>query len=261
MTAGQGGYQAQRILASRTERDASLSVMWLSVGYYALNAWPWIIVALVSLLIFPNLTDHQAAYPKMMMQVAPTGLRGGMVVAMAAAFMSTASTLLNWGASYLTNDVYRRFLAPNATQKHYVLVSRLAMVVMAILGGIVAVNSESIVTMLQLVMTLGIGTVVAGLAMWFWWRPNALSAIVVAATSAVVTIAMYFLLPDWRGEDFFGHRPSVMGYRRGIRLWPFDRNRLPIIGEQNHCVWDSSQRHTYSYLCRSYGLLDLKEAA
>src|SRR6185369_17373484 len=123
---GGGGYIAQRMFCARDERHSVLATLWFNVAHYAVRPWPWILVALASLILFPGLKDPETGYIRVMVAHLPPSLRGLMLAAFAAADMSTIATQLNWGTSYLVNDFYRRFLKPNASQDHYVLISRAA---------------------------------------------------------------------------------------------------------------------------------------
>ena len=120
---GGGGYVAQRMLCARDERHSLLATLWFNVAHYAVRPWPWILVALASLILFPGLAKPETGYVRVMILVLPPSLRGLMIAAFAAAYMSTIATQLNWGASYLVNDFYRRFVVRHAPQKHYVLAS------------------------------------------------------------------------------------------------------------------------------------------
>jgi Na+/proline symporter len=169
-----GGYQAQRLLASKDAKHASYAQLLHSIVYYALMAWPWIIVALCSLVLLPELAvaDQSAAYPRMIVTVLPVGLRGLLVAALLAAFISTISTLFNWGSSYLVNDIYRRFLNQHATQSNYVFIGRIATVFMAIAGAYISLKAKDIQTLLTLAYVLGSASLVPAVLRWFWWRLN-----------------------------------------------------------------------------------------
>lgn len=175
MTVGlSGGYQAQRLLASKDAKHASYAQLLHSIVYYALMAWPWIIVALCSLVLLPELAvaDQSAAYPRMIVTILPVGLRGLLVAALLAAFISTISTLFNWGSSYLVNDIYRRFLNRNATESNYVSIGRIATVFMAAAGAYISIQAKDIQTLLTLAYVLGSASLVPAVLRWFWWRLN-----------------------------------------------------------------------------------------
>ncbi len=167
-----GGHQAQRLLASRNTLHASQAQILHAVVYYALMAWPWIIVALCSLLIFPVLdtTDQAAAYPRMLVNLLPLGLRGLMIAALLAAFVSTISTLFNWGSSYLVNDIYKRFINPHATQRSYVLIARFATLFIATAGATISFFATDIQQLLTISYVVGSGTAVLTVLRWLWWR-------------------------------------------------------------------------------------------
>jgi Na+/proline symporter len=167
-----GGHQAQRLLASRNTLHASQAQILHAVVYYALMAWPWIIVALCSLLIFPvmDTADQAAAYPRMLVHLLPLGMRGLLIAALIAAFVSTISTLFNWGSSYLVNDIYSRFINPNATQRSYVLIARLATIFIAVAGATISFYATDIQQLLTISYVVGSGTAVLTVLRWLWWR-------------------------------------------------------------------------------------------
>jgi SSS family solute:Na+ symporter len=184
-----GEYIGLRAMACRDDRHARLALLWYSFAHYVLRPWPWIIVALVSLSVYPDLTDPEMGYPRMMIDLLPVGLRGLMVASLLAAFMSTIDTHLHWGASYLSNDIYKRFIRPGKTEKHYVFASRVAMLLMAAL----AVWASSIMTSIEwawkFLVAIGAGVGMVYLLRWYWWRINAwseISAMLVSLGSAIV---------------------------------------------------------------------------
>ncbi len=201
---GGGSYIAQRMLASKSERDALGGTLLFNVAHYALRPWPWIIVALASLLVFPHLSDiahafpyvdpkligHDMAYPAML-KFLPAGLLGLMVAGMLAAYVSTLSTHLNWGTSYLVHDFYRRFLVKDHAEKHYVLVGRivtaLLMVAAALLTTVLTTAKEAF----DLMLSVGAGTGLIYLLRWFWWRVNAWSEIAAMLSSFLVALAFF----------------------------------------------------------------------
>lgn len=169
------GFLAQRLFATKNEKHAMYASLWFNFAHYVIRPWPWIIVGLASLIYLPitDLADPEEAYPRMMAKFLPVGLRGLMVASFLAAFMSTIDTLLNWGSSYLVNDVYKRFIYKDGSPRHYVAVSRLACLLIIVLGAITAWQQESIkeAWIYLMVMTSGIGVV--WLLRWYWWRVNA----------------------------------------------------------------------------------------
>jgi len=162
-----------------------------------LRSWPWIVVGLASLVYFPLQAgeDNELAYPKMIALLMPTGLRGLMVASLFAAFMSTLSTQLNWGASYIVSDIYRRFLVRDASDKHYVNVSRLLMVILMILGAMAAWQSDNIAKVWIYLMTIGAGGAFVGLLRWYWWRVNAWAEISAMVSSLIVANGNVFCKP------------------------------------------------------------------
>ncbi|MBN1294289.1 MAG: Na+:solute symporter [Candidatus Latescibacteria bacterium] len=185
------GYNAQRLLATRDERHASFASLFYTMVYWSVNAWPWIIVALCSLILLPGFDGgpaEETAYPHMMMNYLPPGLRGMLFVAMLAAFMSTISTMINWGSSYFVNDFYKRFIERNKSERYYVTVGRLVSVLMAILGGTVAYFADSVLVLIQIGGMLLTTVSFLVVMRWFWWRMNALSELAGFLTSVVITL-------------------------------------------------------------------------
>jgi len=155
-----GGFLAQRLFSCKNEKHSLLAVLWYNFAHYAIRPWPWIVVGLASLIYFPNIADPETAYPRMMVKFLPNGLRGMMVAAFLAAFMSTVVTHINWGASYLVNDIYKRFLVKGASEKHYVWMSRLSIIFMTILAGSACLMMKSIYSAWLFVMSLMVGTAI-----------------------------------------------------------------------------------------------------
>ena len=190
-----GAYQAQRLLASKNAKHAAFAQLLHTVVYYSLMAWPWIIVGLCSMVLIPelNVADQSAAYPRMIVMVMPVGLKGLLVAALLAAFISTISTLFNWGSSYLVNDVYRRFMNPNATEKNYVFIARIATVLMATAGAWISIKAENMQQLLTLAFVLGSAGVVPGLLRWLWWRTTGKGELIALATGWVMAILLLFV--------------------------------------------------------------------
>jgi Na+/proline symporter len=201
---GGGGYVAQRMLAAKNERHALQATLWFNVAHYALRPWPWILVALASLIVYPTLDSIQAAFPHVdpgivrndlaypaMLVFLPSGLLGLVVASLAAAYMSTISTHLNWGASYVVDDVYRRFLAKDRSERHYVWVGRWVTVGLTVLASVAALWLENALQAFQILLQIGAGTGLVFLLRWFWWRVNVWSELSAMAISFLV--AVYFL--------------------------------------------------------------------
>jgi Na+/proline symporter len=211
---GGGGYVAQRMLAARNESESMKATLWFNVAHYALRPWPWIVVALASLVLYPNLeaitarfpgldpsiVRHDLAYPAMLVFL-PQGLLGLVVASLAAAYMSTISTHLNWGASYIVDDFYKRFVARDRRERHYVRVARLSTVLLIILAGIVSLWLENALQAFQILLQIGAGTGLIFLLRWFWWRINAWSELAAMVISFLVVVYFQF------GHEALGFAP------------------------------------------------------
>ncbi len=191
---GGGGYIAQRIFSSRTERDGQLATLWFNVAHYALRPWPWILVALATTLLYPEVAsaNPREGYIRAMVDLLPAGLTGVLVAAFAAAYMSTISTMLNWGASYLVRDVYARFVAPEAGDDRLVRVSRLSTVALMAGSLVVTYFLGSIEGAWRFLLAIGAGTGLVLILRWYWWRINAWSEISAMAASLVVSVFLWF---------------------------------------------------------------------
>jgi len=201
---GGGSYIAQRMLASKSENDALAGTLFFNFAHYALRPWPWIIVALASLIIFPELSDisrtfpyvdpkligHDMAYPAML-KFLPAGFMGLMIAGMLAAYVSTISTHLNWGTSYLVHDVYRRFMRESASEAHYVMVGRIVTGLLMILAAALTFVLDSARQSFELLMSIGAGTGLLYLLRWFWWRISAWSEIAAMLSSFVIAVAFF----------------------------------------------------------------------
>jgi Na+/proline symporter len=202
---GGGGYIAQRMLAARSEKQAMAATLWFNIAHYALRPWPWILVALASLIVYPELSDirarfphldpsivrHDLAYPAMLVFV-PHGLLGLVVASLAAAYMSTISTHLNWGASYVVDDVYRRFIRPDASESHYVNVGRGVTVALMLLACLVALWLHNAMQAFQILLQIGAGTGLIFLLRWYWWRINAWGEIAAMVISFLLAAYLHF---------------------------------------------------------------------
>lgn len=182
---GGGGYVAQRMMSARDERHSFLATLWFTVAHYCVRPWPWIIVGLVSMVLYPTLTDKEAGFAMVMRDHLPPGWRGLLLGAFFAAYMSTISTQLNWGTSYIVNDVYRRFLTREASDRHYVWVSRLTTLGLMVASGIVTFYLESIRQAWEFVLESGAGIGLVLILRWYWWRINAWSEIAAMIAAAV----------------------------------------------------------------------------
>src|SRR5690349_19754780 len=196
---GGGGYIAQRIFSSKTEKDGVLATLFFQVAHYAMRPWPWIITGLATVLLYPNgvgpTGDHEAAYVQAFVDLLPTPWRGFMMAGFAAAYMSTVATQLNWGASYLVNDVYRRFMNKDATQKHYVSVSRWATIVLFLLSTLVTWQLSSVEGAWKFLLAIGAGTGLVLILRWYWWRINAWSEISAMLVSFLASLVFMNVVP------------------------------------------------------------------
>jgi len=187
---GGGGYVVQRILSVKDERHGLLATLWFTIAHYALRPWPWILVGFVGLIRYPHLANPEEGYVRVMVDVLPSPLRGLLLAAFAAAYMSTISTHLNWGASYLVNDVYLRFIKPNASPRAQVIASRSATVVLMVCSLIVMSYLSSVEQGWKILIGLGAGTGLVFILRWYWWRVNAWSEISAMITSFVTSILL-----------------------------------------------------------------------
>ena len=211
---GGGGYIAQRIFSAKNENHALSATFFFNVAHYALRPWPWILIALASLVIFPELADLQKAFPNLpadklgndvaypaMLTLLPNGLLGLVAASLIAAFMSTMSTQLNLGASYLVNDFYHRFIKPDATDKELVRAGRFFTIISLILGAGLGLILTSAGQAFNLLLMIGAGTGLIYILRWFWWRINAYTEIVAMISSIIIAGYFNFIntsLPDWQ---------------------------------------------------------------
>jgi Na+/proline symporter len=191
---GGGGYIAQRIFCAKDEKNSLLATLWFNIAHYAVRPWPWVLTALCSLVLYPDLVDKESGFIKTIVDpnVFPIALRGVMIAAFAAAYMSTVGTQLNWGASYLVNDFYKRFLVKQATEKHYVRISQLATVAIMLVSCVVTYYQDSIAGAWKLLIAVGAGTGSVFILRWFWWRINAWSEVVAMAASFVASLVLQY---------------------------------------------------------------------
>lgn len=216
---GGGGYVAQRMLAAKSEGHAQGATLLFNVAHYALRPWPWILVAFASLVVYPDLESLRIAFPNVAPQVVrhdlaysamltllPAGLMGLVVASLAAAYMSTISTHLNWGSSYLVHDFYRRFVKPEASDRELVRVGRLSTLVLMAAAGAISLLLENALQVFQILLQIGAGTGLLFLLRWFWWRVNAASEVVAMAVSFAIAVWFQFgharlfgaPLPAWK---------------------------------------------------------------
>jgi SSS family solute:Na+ symporter len=201
---GGGSYIAQRILAAKSEKDALGGTLFFNMAHYALRPWPWILVALSSMIVYPQLDDiarafpyvdrsligHDMAYPAMLVFL-PSGLLGLMVAGLLAAYVSTISTHLNWGTSYLVHDLYRRFIRSDADEKHYVMMGRVMTALLMLFAAGMTFLLETARTGFELLLSIGAGSGLLYLMRWYWWRINAWSEIAAMAVSFVVATGFF----------------------------------------------------------------------
>ena len=198
---GGGSYIAQRMLASKTEKDALGATLFFNLAHYVIRPWPWILVGLCSILVYPQLSDIQHAFPHMdpkllghdiaypaMLKFLPVGFMGLMVGGLIAANSSTILTHLNWGASYLVHDFYARFIRPEANEKHYVLVGRLVTIGLFVCSGALTFGLETAKDTFDIILQVGAGTGLLYLVRWFWWRVNAWCEVTAMVSSFVISV-------------------------------------------------------------------------
>ncbi len=200
---GGGGYIAQRMLAAKDEKNAVGATFFFNIMHYAIRPWPWILVALASIVVFPNLESlhqafpnipmdkigHDLAYPAML-NFLPAGLIGLVISSLIAAFMSTISTHLNWGSSYIVNDFYKRFVKPEASEKEQVWVAKISTVLLMILSSLLALSFSNALQIFDTIIAFGAGTGLIFILRWFWWRINAWSEITAMIVSGIVSISL-----------------------------------------------------------------------
>ena len=211
---GGGGYIAQRMLAAKNENHAIGATFFFNIMHYALRPWPWILVALASMVVYPDLLSIQTAFPNVaadklgndlaysaMLTKLPSGLLGLVMASLGAAYMSTISTHLNWGSSYIVNDVYKLEIQPNATEKQLVMVGRIATVLLMVASGFLALTLTNALQLFDIILMFGAGTGLIFILRWFWWRINAWSEISAMIVSGVLSILFNF---GSLGTTFFG---------------------------------------------------------
>jgi len=196
---GGGGYVAQRIFCAKDEKNSLGATLWFNIAHYALRPWAWIMTALAVVVLYPQLSqpgaDAESGFVLAFVDYLPAALRGLMLAAFAAAYMSTIATQLNWSSSYIVNDFYRRFLARERTESHYVMVSKVATLGLMVLGAAVSYMMRTVAGGWDMVVNIGAGTGAVYLLRWYWWRINAWSEISAMATAAAVSITLRFKSP------------------------------------------------------------------
>ena len=221
---GGGGYIAQRMLAAKDENHAIGATFFFNIMHYALRPWPWILVALASLVVFPDLESIQAAFPNItadklgndlaypaMLTKLPTGLLGLVLASLISAYMSTISTQLNWGSSYIVFDFYKRQINPNASQKRLVAVGRLSTIILMILSTLLALLLQNAMQLFNLLLVFGAGTGLIFILRWFWWRINAWSEIAAMVVSGLISLLL--AIPS------FGIKEVLFGIQGVFPAW------------------------------------------
>jgi len=199
-----GAYLAQRMISAKDERHSFLGYLWYSIAHYCLRPWPWIVVGLVAAVMFPGIAQMNAdgklvpnpelGYVAVMLSILPKGLLGLTLASFFAAYMSTISTQLNWGASYVVNDFYKPFIKPNASNRHYVIVSVAATILIALIGAVVTFFLKDIFTAWLILSAVNAGIGVVYIARWYWWRVNAWSEISGIAACVVAFVIVYYFI-------------------------------------------------------------------
>jgi Na+/proline symporter len=278
---GGGGYIAQRIFSARDEKQGLLSVLWFNIAHYAMRPWPWILTAVAVIVLYPGLQHPESGYMMVLNTYLPHQYRGIAIAGFLAAFMSTIATQLNWGASYLVSDFYRRFVKKDGTERHYVLISRLCTVLLVIVSAWISVQLGSIAGGWQVVLQVGAGTGAVYILRWYWWRINAWSEISAMASSLAVSLVLnrwqpfsgnsslvfakgalmttlvtsivwvtVTLLTSPEPEEvlvrFYKHvRPDVRGWKRIAALVP----DLPPYRDLGHNLWAWALGCAMVYMC------------
>lgn len=202
---GGGGYVVQNISATRNEREGEAAALFFNIAHYAIRSWPWVITALCSLVLYGgavNAKDPGANYVQMMADLLPAGLRGLMLASFAAAYSSTIATQMNWGSSYLINDLYRRFMVRDAGERHYVFASRIAVALTVLLSIVATLFMDQISGAWQFLMMLGAGTGLVYILRWYWWRINAWSEVSAMSAALITSLVLRFFIDTTVPEGF-----------------------------------------------------------
>ena len=254
-----GGYIIQRMSSAKNERHALLATLWFNLAHYALRVWPWVIVAVVSIVMFPLIPDSysdlgdKAGYPLVMNTLLGPGMKGILIVSFLAAFMSTIDTHLNWGASYLINDIYKRFFKPDESESHYVLVGKVLTAILMVMAAFTAMKMQSISKAWEFIFSMGAGIGLVLILRWFWWRINAWSEIVALSTSIIVTITLEVIagvqtISTGNEYTLFGTAPFLFGISFQVH------HKLMIIVPLSITAWV-----TATYLTQPEPIYRLKE--
>jgi SSS family solute:Na+ symporter len=226
---GGGGYVAQRMLSAKDEKNALWATLLFNIAHYALRPWPWILIALASLVIFPDLESLGAAFPQIsekvlnddlaysaMLTFLPHGLLGLVIASLIAAYMSTISTHLNWGASYIVHDFYRRFVQPDAEEKELVQIGRLATLVLMVLSATLALYLSNALQAFNILLQIGAGTGLIFILRWFWWRINAFSELAAMIISFLIALVFEFGFTE---EELPTHTRLLLGVAITTLTW------------------------------------------
>ncbi len=206
---GGGGYITQRIFSAKDEKNGVAATLWFNVAHYALRPWPWVLTALVALAVLPDAPDKEGAYILVMNRYLPHSLRGLMLAGFAAAYMSTIATQMNLGASYLINDVYRRFLRKQASDRHYVVASRWATLLVTLTSAVATFYMTSIAGAWKFLMALGAGAGLVFILRWFWWRINAWTEISAMLAAAASSLWLQSKGATWVADRLRAHDPLL----------------------------------------------------
>jgi len=208
--------------SAKNEKHALMATLWFNLAHYALRVWPWIIVSVVSIALFPVIPEvysdlgTKAGYPLVMNSLLGPGMKGILIVSFLAAFMSTIDTHLNWGASYLINDIYKRFFKPDASEKHYVIIGKILTIILMILAAFTSLKMQSISKAWEFIFSMGAGIGLVLVLRWFWWRINAWTEITALSISIITTIALeiiaaYQTIIAGNNYTLFGNEPVLFG--------------------------------------------------
>jgi len=263
---GGGSYIAQRMLAAKTEKDALAGTLWFNVAHYALRPWPWVIVALASMIVFPTLDDLRRALPHVspeligndmaypaMLTLLPHGILGVMVAALTAAYISTMVTHLNWGTSYLVMDFFKRFFRPDASERSLVALSRVVTAALMVLAGAFVFLLTTAGEAFQVLLSIGAGTGLIYLLRWFWWRINAWSEIAAMISSFVIAVSLFFarkgglVLSDHRALIYSVAVTTVVWVAVTLLTPPVDRSTLLAFYRKTRPAgpgWESVRQET-----------------